>query len=244
MFRACSLLSCTVGFVILRKLCSILNSIHPIRLDVRHFYKLKWVYWSGLEYILPPKWTLFLNAFLPKSAYLAGHPGTHLNKTLVNQYQPKRSFWIIILLHLCMTVCSFVFSDLQLNRIICDCNLKWMVKWMANLGRRLSILGRCEYPLAFKGTKIAHLTRKETVCGMNEHKEIIIYAIAVCCQGCCLIHQILIWQITQKPLESCMKTRLVRPKIGKECLKSQYCLCYQCYFIFSKHVNSKVIDCK
>ena len=70
-------------------------------------------------------------------------------------------------------VCHFDFSDLQINRLICDCNLKWMIKWMANMkskGRNLSVLGRCEFPFAVKGEKIMDLNKKEMVCGKNNCK--------------------------------------------------------------------------
>ena len=74
---------------------------------------------------------------------------------------------------ICSTVfvIIFAFSDLQLNHLICDCNLKWMIKWMANLksrGKNLSVLGRCELPFAVKDKKIVDLTKKEMVCGKNE----------------------------------------------------------------------------
>ena len=70
-------------------------------------------------------------------------------------------------------VYHFDFSDLQLNRLICDCNLKWMIKWMANMkskGRSLSVLGRCELPFAVKDKKIVDLNKKEMVCGKNNCK--------------------------------------------------------------------------
>lgn len=71
-------------------------------------------------------------------------------------------------------VIIFAFSDLQLNHLICDCNLKWIIKWIANLknrgtGKTPSVLGRCEHPFAVKDKKIVDLSRKEMVCGKNEH---------------------------------------------------------------------------
>lgn len=57
--------------------------------------------------------------------------------------------------------------NLQQNPLICDCNLKWMVKWLANLKSKsqgLFVFGRCKHPFSVKEKKIELLNKKEMVC--------------------------------------------------------------------------------
>ncbi|PFX28381.1 putative G-protein coupled receptor 125 [Stylophora pistillata] len=54
-------------------------------------------------------------------------------------------------------------SDLDLNPLICDCNLKWMVKWIAN--RKKSVKGTCEEPFKLRDKKISSVNKKEMKCG-------------------------------------------------------------------------------
>ena len=56
------------------------------------------------------------------------------------------------------------FSDLDLNLLICDCNLKWLVKWI-NGGKEMNVQGRCDRPYRVKDDKITELNKKEMVCG-------------------------------------------------------------------------------
>lgn len=51
--------------------------------------------------------------------------------------------------------------------MICDCNLKWMVKWIvkSRLDRRLFIKGICEEFFKLRDKIIVSVNKKEMICG-------------------------------------------------------------------------------
>ena len=64
----------------------------------------------------------------------------------------------------------FDFSELQLNRLICDCNLKWMINWMSKMksrGKNVNVQGKCDHPYAVKDKRVNDLRKNQMVCGKN-----------------------------------------------------------------------------
>lgn len=66
-----------------------------------------------------------------------------------------------------LTFFHFNFRNLQQNRLICDCNLKWMLKW-GKRSKRPSVRGRCQYPFAVRDKKIEQVDRNDMICGKEE----------------------------------------------------------------------------
>lgn len=66
-----------------------------------------------------------------------------------------------------LTFFHFNFRNLEENRLICDCNLGWMVKWRKR-SKRSSVRGRCVYPFALRDKKIEQVDRNDMICGKEE----------------------------------------------------------------------------
>ena len=66
-----------------------------------------------------------------------------------------------------LTFFHFNFRNLKENRLICDCNLGWMVKWRKR-SKMSSVRGRCKYPFAVRNKKIEQVDRNDMICGKEE----------------------------------------------------------------------------